>query len=134
MSDTFLSLTVSVVDILLEFGHNRTVAAPQDPFYCALGKRIKVARVARRLTQEQLARSLQLTRTSITNIEAGKQPVAAHHLAALCRSLGVSADALLSSSDITPMPQLEAKIRDLPIDDAKREWVKRIVKNDTPNS
>lgn len=110
---------------------NRVVAAPQDPFYLQLGKRIKSARVARGFTQEKLARALKLTRTSITNIEAGKQPVFAHQLSALSRHLGVSVEVLLAE-DVPPgSPRLDEQLRDLPLDDAKRDWIKRVVKTPT---
>lgn len=108
-----------------------TVAATQDPFYVELGKRIRDARTARGVTQDKLARALTLTRTSITNIEGGRQPVFAHHLVACARFLGVTVESLLAPGDVPSSPQLDARLRDLSIPDEKRDWVKRIVQ---PNS
>lgn len=107
------------------------MAATQDPFYLQLGKRIKDARMARGFTQETLARALKLTRTSITNIEAGKQPVFAHQLAALSRHLEVPVETLLTEPVSPDPPRLDEQLRDLPLDDAKREWIKRVVKTPT---
>jgi len=107
------------------------VAATQDPFYVELGKRIRDARTARGFTQDKLARALKLTRTSITNIEGGRQPVFAHHLVACARFLAVSVDSLLTQQDAATRPHLDAQLRDLSIAEDKREWVKRVVKTPT---
>jgi transcriptional regulator with XRE-family HTH domain len=53
----------------------------EEIFYRDLGSRIRRARLARRLTQQQLADALGLTRTSVANLEAGRQRVPAHTLA-----------------------------------------------------
>lgn len=51
------------------------MAAPKGVFYKELGKRVSRARKARKLSQEKLAKHLGLSRTSVTNIEKGRQPV-----------------------------------------------------------
>ena len=51
-----------------------------SPLYKAIGTAIKGARLKRGLSQEDLARIVQLTRTSITNLESGKQQVPLHTL------------------------------------------------------
>jgi transcriptional regulator with XRE-family HTH domain len=109
------------------YSYSALVAAPQDPFYVELGRRIRTARKEKKLTQEKLASVVQLTRTSITNIECGRQPVLAHHLAALARALDVSIESLLASPSDTPSPQLEAKLRNLQLPEDKRDWVTRVV-------
>jgi transcriptional regulator with XRE-family HTH domain len=107
------------------------VAAPQEVFYVELGKRIRSARKQRGFTQEKLARALQLTRTSITNIECGRQPVFAHHLVVFARTLGVTVESLLHTPDETPSPKLDAKLQNLSLTDDKREWIKRIARTPT---
>lgn len=59
----------------------------QDEFYVELGSRIRQARLELHLTQEQLAEMLSLNRTSITNIEKGKQKILAHTLVDLAEKL-----------------------------------------------
>lgn len=67
----------------------------QDEFYAELGSRIRKARLTLNLTQEQLADLLSLNRTSITNIEKGKQKMLIHTLVDLAGKLKVSVDDLL---------------------------------------
>lgn len=67
----------------------------QDEFYEALGSRVRQARLALNLTQEQLADLLDLNRTSITNIEKGKQKILAHTLVELAENLKISVTDLL---------------------------------------
>lgn len=102
------------------------MAAPQDPFYVELGKRIRDARKHRKFTQEKLATAVQLTRTSITNIEAGRQPVLAHHLVRLARALAVTVPELLPLTvDAAATPELDERLRSFP--EGQRNWIQKIV-------
>ncbi len=67
-----------------------------DELYPYLGAKVRDAREASRLTQSDLARRLRLSRSSIANIEAGRQAVYLHQAIALADALG------LSLSDLTP--------------------------------
>jgi transcriptional regulator with XRE-family HTH domain len=49
------------------------------------------------MTQEKLAQIVGLSRTSITNIEKGRQHIALHQLYAIAEALRVRPDALLPS-------------------------------------
>jgi DNA-binding XRE family transcriptional regulator len=66
-----------------------------EPIYREIGFRIARARDHAGLTQQALANSVGLGRTSIVNIEAGRQRVMVHHLAAVARTLGVRLASLL---------------------------------------
>ncbi|MCH8096367.1 MAG: helix-turn-helix transcriptional regulator [Proteobacteria bacterium] len=67
-----------------------------DFLYQAFGKLVRLHREQRRdLTQEKLGRLVGLSRTSITNIEKGRQHVALHQVFALANALGVPPSALL---------------------------------------
>lgn len=44
-----------------------------DPLYAEFGRRVKAARLDAGLTQVRLAEAIGLTRTSVANIEAGRQ-------------------------------------------------------------
>jgi transcriptional regulator with XRE-family HTH domain len=70
----------------------------QGAFYVALGARLSDARRRARITQDQLARAIGLSRTSITNIEKGRQPVQVHLLLRIAVAIGLPAVRLLSSS------------------------------------
>lgn len=86
------------------------VALSEQDFYELVGRRIRSHRRARGLTQEQLADDVDLSRTSITNIEQGNQPVSAWLLWRLSGILGCSIDELL------PSEEHEAGARPLPAD------------------
>ena len=89
-----------------------------DPFYIALGQRVRKYRDQRKLTQEQLGDRLtpQMTRAGIANIEAGKQRVLAHTLVQLAVKLGVTVEDLVSAkptASATPISeQVVSELRD----------------------
>ena len=62
----------------------------ETKFYEELGGIIRSARNQLGLTQEELARLVSLTRTSITNIEKGRQKVSSHLLVELSEVLNFS--------------------------------------------
>jgi DNA-binding XRE family transcriptional regulator len=76
-------------------------------YYRELGQRIQRARMALGLTQEGLASLVGLTRTSMVNIEKGRQKVLAHTLVRFARSLNVRIEALAQD------PTEELKIDEL---------------------
>ncbi len=64
-------------------------------FYNELGRRIKEEREEKCLTQETLATRVSLTRTTITNIEKGRQQLLVHTLVEIAKALNVSPESLL---------------------------------------
>ena len=60
-----------------------------------IGHRIKLIRCAKGLSQEELARRVELPRTAITKIESGSQDVRFRELERLSEALGVALDNLL---------------------------------------
>jgi DNA-binding XRE family transcriptional regulator len=86
-------------------------------FYAALGRQIAQARMGR-LTQDALAKKAALTRTSIINIEKGRQQVLVHTLVDIARALDISpADLLLAADDV------EVSLRDK--SEKGRDWIKK---------
>lgn len=68
------------------------------------GENVRIAREAKRLSQEQLAAKMQLegvqlSQKAISRIETGERVVADYELLILSRVLGVSVAALLSQGD-----------------------------------
>jgi transcriptional regulator with XRE-family HTH domain len=94
-------------------------------FYRQLGNAIRTAREGRKLTQEQVALSVGLKRTSLTNIERGRQKLLAHTLADIAHTLGVSAAELL--------PNKSDAIEQLPVElptnmpEKQREFIERVL-------
>lgn len=99
------------------------MAQPQGPFYVELGAKISHLRRDRALKQEELAAKVGLTRTSITNIEKGRQPVQAHILVMLATALQVSIVELLPQDNLSNSVQLSA------LKQKERDWVARIINN-----
>jgi transcriptional regulator with XRE-family HTH domain len=89
------------------------VPSSEQDFYESVGRRIRAHRRARDLTQEQLADDVDLSRTSITNIEQGNQPVSAWLLWRLSAILGCSVNELLPSAEET-LPATRPLPHDLP--------------------
>lgn len=102
------------------------MAKSQGAFYEELGKRIRTAREAAKLTQEQLAGALNLTRTSVTNIERGRQPVMAHVLVQMATTLNTTIQKLVPPREtVEPTGRINSRLKKL--DEPKREWVTRII-------
>jgi transcriptional regulator with XRE-family HTH domain len=69
-----------------------------DPTYVDFGRLLRSARHAATLSQHELGERVGLSRTSITNIERGSQPVALHTFIRLASAVGVPAAELLPKS------------------------------------
>jgi len=74
-------------------------ANADHPFYVEVGERIRSARQEGGLTQDALAEAVNLTRTSIGNIESGRQRPLLHTVAAIARALKRDVVALLPAPD-----------------------------------
>jgi len=71
-----------------------------NAFYKAFGKLLRLKREQRDgLTQEKLGLLIGLSRTSITNIEKGRQHISLHQLFVLAEALKVRPEALLPAAD-----------------------------------
>ena len=102
-----------------------------DALYSEFGKLVRHHRVRLKLTQDQLADRVGLSRTSITNIEKGRQKVLIHHLIHLAESLQVNPEALLPSIEMPQItPEIEQRL-DRNLRDKEKDWVRRIVGSET---
>lgn len=91
-----------------------------ESFYIEVGRRIRTAR-KKKTTQESLANSVGLTRTSITNIEKGRQRLSLHTLAEIAGVLQVDVGTLLPQ--VTSEKRLiNDKLEGRP--DAEKRWIK----------
>jgi len=70
-----------------------------DTMYAALGRLVSEARIKRGITQESLAQRVGLTRSSITNLEAGRQRIQVHVLFEIALSLDMAPELLLPAVD-----------------------------------
>lgn len=70
-----------------------------EPVYGEIGKAIRSYRDKRGVTQADLAKATGLTRTSIVNIEQGRQRFMVHTLLDVARALRVGPEDLLSTTE-----------------------------------
>ena len=101
-----------------------------DLIYKEFGKLLKKSRGEANLTQEALAKRVRLSRTSITNIEKGRQHINLHMLYVLSDSIGVRPSDLLP--DKNKLSDFDVNLNKLisqanVYEDAGREWIKRRV-------
>jgi transcriptional regulator with XRE-family HTH domain len=97
-----------------------------DSLFFQIGERIRTRRERANLTQEDLARKVGLTRTSITNIEKGQQRVQVHTLYIIADFLNTSIYNLLppgGRDQVSGISQLMPK----DILPQEREWVADIM-------
>jgi transcriptional regulator with XRE-family HTH domain len=85
----------------------------EHAFYVRLGARIRELRTSRGVTQEGLAQRLGRNRTTVVNIERGRQGLAVHQLVEIAAVLGCDPEDLLADDvgDATPGETFVARIR-----------------------
>ena len=81
----------------------------EHTIYASIGSAIAEIRSRQRLTQEELANSIQMSRTSITNLEKGRQRIPVHTLFAIAQALKTPLSELLP--EVTGLERTEP-IRD----------------------
>lgn len=100
--------------------------SPMDRrLYELLGQTIADKRDTKVFTQQQLADKVRLTRTSITNIERGRQHVQLHTLYLLAKALSVEVVDLLPA-----MKSVENEGAQKSITLSKEEWLKNTILGD----
>lgn len=95
--------------------------------YNAIGKRIKIARIQKDMTQEKLAETVDLSPTHLSNIERGNGKVSLTTLVNIANVLDVTMDNLLCDNVIKCKPEFERDIQILL--DGCNDYEIRIVKD-----
>ena len=96
--------------------------------YKELGLQVKNRRKELHLTQEHLADRVGLTRTAITNIEAGKQSITLHAYFSLCAALNVSPTILVSQLENQPASFVEMQIQQMLKDSKNQETLLQLIR------
>jgi transcriptional regulator with XRE-family HTH domain len=95
----------------------------KNDLYRVIGEQIKTKRLSNSLKQEDLATRVRLTRSSIAQIEAGKQAPSIFLLYQLCDSLKISVFDILPKDEFDPLSSerfsKKAQVRDI-LDKAKQ--------------
>lgn len=94
--------------------------------YRELGQRIQRRRKELKLTQEELGSRVGLSRTSITNIEKGRQHVLLHVLLDFGKALELPPEMLISKT-VTDMEQSVGRKLPPDLDPGVSLWVKQIM-------
>jgi transcriptional regulator with XRE-family HTH domain len=95
-------------------------------FYSQLGTKIKKRREGLGLTQEALASLIDLSRTSVTNIEKGRQKLLLHTFIDIASALRVLPAALLPDAVPIVGEDVEELLKDRP--SKERDWIASTVK------
>ena len=99
-------------------------------FYAEFGKKLKGARGKAGLTQKELADRVGLPRTSVTNIEHGRQRIALHQLFQFASALGTNPLELLPDEQPTLDELFSEKARlSLPEDEQQRQFIASVFRN-----
>lgn len=100
--------------------------SPEQNVYYRVGGRIRKARMAAGLTQAALANIVSLSRTSITNIEKGRQPIQLHTLFSIASALKMKVSDLLPENEIINDVKVKPKIPDH-LDQQEKAWIETLV-------
>ncbi len=100
-----------------------------NQLYREFGRLLKARRKDAQLTQDDVANKVGLVRTSITNIERGRQQVSLHTLYALADAVGVAPQELMPSKSILLEgdAELEKKLGKVALEEEGKDWIRRIV-------
>ncbi|WP_330409107.1 helix-turn-helix transcriptional regulator [Clostridioides difficile] len=79
----------------------------------AIGQRIKIARIKKRLTQDTVSELINITPSHMSNIETGKSTVSLPTLIAIANTLGVSIDELLCDTILNSKIVFEKELSDI---------------------
>lgn len=93
----------------------------QKNLYEIVGRRIRDTRKNAKLTQEELAERVHLTRTSVTNIEKGRQKLLLHTLFDLAAAMKVTV-AQLMPDQRDEQPKIEQKLTN-GLSAAEKKWI-----------
>lgn len=104
--------------------------ASTDALYREIGERIREVRQEAGLTQAKLADCVDLTRTSIANIELGRQKIQVHTLVAIAEALRLKPGSLLQRSDETKADPVDATVPD-EFKGEDRQWIKAVLRRKT---
>jgi transcriptional regulator with XRE-family HTH domain len=101
-----------------------------EQIYREFGRILKKRRKEAKLTQDDIANKVGLVRTSITNIEQGKQHVSLHMLFQLADAIGARPQDLLPERIVQPLSaELEKTLGSVQLEEEGKDWIRRIMSN-----
>jgi len=100
--------------------------------YAGLGRAVRSARQQKNVTQDQLAKAVGLTRTSVVNIEKGRQKVPLDTLYEIASALGTTVQNLLPAATVQRVQQQAALPANL--SPAEQQWIRSVAEGRTGGS
>lgn len=94
-----------------------------DEFYRNVGARVRIARKGK-MTQEELGSRIGLSRTSVTNLEKGRQRIPLHILVHIANLLDVAVDSLIPEQSLAE--SVDSLIGSLP--SSNKKWIKAVMR------
>ena len=94
--------------------------------YNVIGRNMSLFRQKRGLTQAELAEAISLSRTSVTNIENGRQKIMVHTLLEIALVLGASVTDLLPTMDQSKSASVKNQLL-LEMSEEDRKFIAEIV-------
>lgn len=94
--------------------------------HAALGKRIRDRRVSSGLTQAQLANRIAISRTSLTNVELGRQRLLVDQLYKMAEVLNAQPQDLLPGTSEIVSASIKNSAADEPIPDSVHRFVEKV--------
>ena len=95
--------------------------------YADIGKRIRDARDGLSLTQEELAEKLGMSRTSVTNIERGRQQILVHTLFSIAAALKMQVRQLLPEDEVIAVTEKSSKPTPKGISDNEWKYIRPVL-------
>jgi transcriptional regulator with XRE-family HTH domain len=89
------------------------IGSSRRAVYQVVGSKIREQRVKLGLTQEELAAQVGLSRSSITNVEQGRQTILLHQFLEIAQALEISPQALFPELRFKESPQIPNEIAHL---------------------
>jgi len=118
----YLSDTIISVVERKEPSQGVGIMADPEAFYREVGQNVRTKREQLGLTQEALASQVALTRTSITNIEKGRQKLLLHTFVDIAHALSVEPALLLPAIIGGSKERLDAKLKEYSA--SQQDWIK----------
>jgi len=100
-----------------------------EQLYREFGRALRARRKQAGLSQDNVAKRVGMSRTSITNIEQGRQHVSLHILYELAGAVGTTPGDLLPASQILVKgdSELEKKLDNVALHEEGKDWIRRVI-------
>jgi transcriptional regulator with XRE-family HTH domain len=100
-----------------------------EQLYREFGRALRARRKQAGLSQDDVAQRVGMSRTSITNIEQGRQHVSLHVLYELAGAVGATPGDLLPASQVLVKgnSELEKKLDNVVLHEEGKDWIRRVV-------